>query len=137
MPNILPMTDTSDSKPIDRNVEPNLRQELLALGEALVARGIEDQELPDLIHQYSELFDSWFASANFSSPEPDTSKMAGEMRTALGPVLAIHEAVLALASRAKDLTEAELKSLRTRGKGILAYVDTMPKKVSLTRGRKG
>ena len=131
------MNDTSDSNAIDLENERKLRLELLAFGEGMIARGIEDQDLPDLLHRYSELFDRWFNSANLSSPDLIDSNLLAERSLALAPVLNNHNAILDFVSRAKDLTETELKTLRSKGRGILAYVDTLPKKVSLTKGQKG
>ena len=48
-----------------------------------------------------------------------------------------HAQVIAEAERLKAEVGAALKSLRTKGKGIKAYIDPMPARVSTRRPRKG
>lgn len=49
----------------------------------------------------------------------------------------LHQQVLAIAMQLLGNTSIDLRQLQAKGKAILAYTDTMPKRVSLREKRKG
>ena len=117
--------------------EETLRRLLLACGNNILLKGVSEAELPGLLDQYSDLFARWYEKSNLASGSPEAIAIVGEVTEVLGSVAAMHEAVLKLATDAQALTSADLKTIRSRGKGILAYVDTLPKRLSLNKSRKG
>lgn len=114
-----------------------LRERLLAVGGEIVLLSPNAAELPQLLERYTEAFSKWYEAAGLNPQGSPGITIAENPTQILESVQATHDAVLRHASEAKALTAADLKSVRSKGKGILAYVDTLPKRVSLINPRKG
>lgn len=105
---------------------------LISQADELLAETSPEEALPKL-EAYAADFDAWFEryqkSVDSGSPLADKS--------ALEELLTRHEKVVDLTSRMQDTFPEEMKKLKQKGKGILAYTDTLPKKISFTKTRKG
>lgn len=108
---------------------------LLALAEAALAPGESADIIADRIAAYTEAFDRWYSAACPSIEAGDAVPLGG---LALLRELEIrHAAVMDLAQEIMRRTDVELKGLRRKGKGIVAYTDTLPKRISTKRFRPG
>ncbi len=114
---------------------------VLELGEALIAL-LEERDISalDLLDSYIEAFGVWEEkelkkqAASAQSRDAKGKIDLGE----LGQQVAIqHAKVFALAESMKDQVAQSLKSLRLKGKGLKAYSDSFPKRISTTRPRRG
>lgn len=85
------------------------------------------------LDKYASAFDEWFRVREnlFSGAEP------GANIEELKQIIEQHNKVLNVAQNLKGKTALDLKSLRQRGKSIIAYTDHLPKRVSLHAPRKG
>lgn len=109
-----------------------LSDSLHELGTTLLAKfqAQEDDVLP-LLEEYVELFDAWervWSSAEAGRPE---SRHAGER------ILLLHQEIMNVARALSNEAESSLKGIRGWSKGIRAYIDHLPSKISTRRGRKG
>ncbi len=92
----------------------------------------EGRPLPDLIEKldrYSQDFDVWYAGHR-------DRLEAGDLPEA-DALLALHNELIDKAQTWLRQTGAELSNHKVRGKGILAYTDLLPKRISVRRVRKG
>lgn len=90
----------------------------------------EGDVLP-LLEEYVELFDTWNCLWSSSSAESPEYRQAAER------LLTLHEEIVNIGRTLSDETETSLKGVRGWSKGIRAYLDHFPSKVSTRRGRKG
>lgn len=108
---------------------------LLALG-ATAAKALkaESPEALDMLEEYTASFDAWqktwsqgHGRTHFSTKERELAK-----RIALQ-----HTSVLELTEKMYRSVQDSLKGLRGRSKGIRAYLDQFPSKISTIRTRRG
>lgn len=90
-----------------------------------------DPEGPEIIEIIERYFDAFEAFA------PRLLTIGRDEEEKLQALAAKHAAVLELTTTLRDETSRELRSLKLRGKGIRAYKDIYPKRISLGKGRKG
>lgn len=95
-------------------------------------RGI-DQQL-DIIEIYAEKFSQWFES---DGERITAVANAGEEQPEIDQLLADHTAISDYARQLLEKTSLEQRDARRKGKGVLAYLDILPKRLSVTRARKG
>lgn len=108
--------------------------ELLTLAElALKDRPSSPDERLSLIEAYSKGFDVWLEEQG-GEASLIQSNIPKDMLVELAQK---HTAVLSLAETLKSQNVADLKSLETRGRAILAYVDNLPGRVSRFKETKG
>jgi hypothetical protein len=111
-------------------------KELVSVG-ATAVRALRDGS-PDALErleEYTALFDAWQKTwsrganggVRFSAADAALGKRIAEQ----------HETVLALTEKMYRSMEESLKGLRGRSKGIRAYLDHFPSKISTIRTRKG
>ncbi|RMG42763.1 MAG: hypothetical protein D6719_05555 [Candidatus Dadabacteria bacterium] len=77
---------------------------------------------------------------SFSSLEKALMNSAAEFQqhtTLLRELESKHALVLSLAEELKDNTSKELRDLKVRGRGIMAYLDILPQRISVLGKRKG
>ncbi len=98
---------------------------LILRAEKILSCESEDEEIIKLLPVYIEAFDRWMK---------DPGSMDKEV---LEKLHRYHGEVLEKAISIKSATREAMKSLRQRGRGLKAYIDHYPKRVSLRRGRKG
>ena len=112
------------------NTEINPAQ-LIALAKVALAAG--DPETESLaIEGYCKLFDLWLkAQGGVIAPVDQNS------RPALQQLSDLHAEVLARAEVLLSSTSKGLQELKRKSKGIRAYLDILPKKISVTGSRKG
>lgn len=113
-----------------------LGKDLVSLGGCLVKALREGApEALDQLEEYTDLFDAWQKTWNkgktgvpgFSSKELAVGKRIAEQ----------HQTVLDLTEKMYRSMEESLRGLRGRSKGIRAYLDHLPSKISTIRTRKG
>ena len=111
-------------------------RELLSLGVAVIkAIRARETDAMDGIALYTESFESWQKTwkkgaenpMGFSAKEREIGERIAEQ----------HSLVLSLVEGMLRDVEQSLKDLRGWSKGIRAYMDHFPKKVSTIRARKG
>lgn len=80
----------------------------------------------DLIEAYSASFSEWLSGENASQIDEQQLLTLNQL----------HQRILETAKQLQNDTSGELARLRHRGKGILRYIDTLPKRISVRRSRK-
>lgn len=78
------------------------------------------------IEAYSEAFSRWYAE----NPNPTESEQLERLSRH-------HTEILEKVAELRELTSIDLRNLKKKGKGILAYTDVLPKRISFGRKRKG
>ena len=109
-----------------------LTVELCSLGDSVLSslKSNADDSLT-LLEQYADKFDCW-NTAWESANKSDNLDVDGLQR-----LLDIHESICRGAQKLTDEATASLRSLRGWSKGIRAYIDHYPSKISTRRGKKG
>lgn len=110
-------------------------KDLIALADLIIAGEADPEKASQQIVNYSGAFELWSEGQldlfeNHVSPEAN-------VREDIEMLLAKHGQVIEKAQALLGKTASELKSLRARGKGVIKYLDHMPKRVSTIRGQKG
>ena len=103
--------------------------DLIAAAERILASP-ESVELIPVITEYTEAFEQWYVEWE---KRPDKSKLP-----ASDPIFTLqkkHEAVLNLAQALKGIVSDDLKRLKRKGKGIIAYADALPGADGRSAGR--
>lgn len=100
---------------------------LIRLADEVLAEGIAPDDLIERMEAYSQALEAWLGSGQDLSGREGAYPQLNEK----------HTLVLSRAESLRDLTSQELKDLKTRGRGIMAYIDTLPKRLSAFRMRKG
>ena len=101
--------------------------DLLTLGQNVTAGELLGDALVDAIIDYCSTFQSWYDEANLGAEDQDE----------LARLEQIHSSVLSKAQMLQDEVSTGLRAVKTKGKGILAYTDNLPRKVSSVRAKKG
>jgi hypothetical protein len=113
-----------------------ITKELISLGASVIrALREESPEALDKLDEYTALFDEWKKSwqkgqkgeVHFTAKEREQGKRIAEQ----------HSTVLELTEKMYRSVEESLRGLRGRSKGIRAYLDHFPSKISTIRTRKG
>lgn len=108
-------------------------QELIALAEKVLRKDDEIDNLLDIAVEYTEKFSVWF-DANRSAFEQPVSD---EIRSQVEQLDLLHGRVLQLLDSWKTDTVKSLKAHQKKGKGMMAYLDVLPKKISVLKTHKG
>jgi hypothetical protein len=121
----------------DRVTSPDKARALLELGDRLLeALNSGDQEIDDKLESYVDSFQDWFDSLPtadggggvvFSAEDAETGRRIAEQ----------HATVLALLESSMRDAKRAIGDLRGWSKGIRAYVDHLPKKLSTIKTREG
>jgi hypothetical protein len=90
-------------------------------------------ELIDRVEGYAEDFSVWFEAHKEYFLEKEASGLEPQMKE----LLELHKRVLFVAEKLLTDTSQERKALKKRGKGIMAYLDVLPRRVSITGKREG
>jgi hypothetical protein len=111
---------------------------VLQLG-AIVVRALRDgaPEALELLEQYTESFEAWQKSWKRAATAPHTVKFSAKEREIGERIAAQHATVMELTEEMLRSLEGSLKDLRGWNKGIRAYIDHLPSKISTIRTRKG
>ena len=108
--------------------------ELLRIAqEALAAQTVSSDEFVEKVGIYSGAFETWSAAHSevlSGKQKPDNEKEFRELADAHAKIME-HVAVL------KTQTSKNLGELHKKGKGIMAYTDILPKRISISGTRKG
>ncbi|MCB0333183.1 MAG: hypothetical protein KDD55_06760 [Bdellovibrionales bacterium] len=109
---------------------------LLRLAERALEDGLSIDECITSIEAYSQAFHPWYEEHKDAFDEDAPGNMSFE-RSSLERLLKLHTAVLAKAESLQKGTTQDMVALRGRRKGMMAYIDTLPKRLSTRRTRKG
>lgn len=90
----------------------------------------------DQIEKYCSSLAQWLKETENSSSHPNADTL-GLSAADLTELSKLHGSVMQLASQLLGNTATQLQDLQIKAKGIMAYVDTLPKKISVTKSRKG
>jgi hypothetical protein len=96
---------------------------------------VESDELVSLIEQYAKAFDEWYSSTCEGTDMATIKSKVGTDK--LAELLNLHAEVMKRTGELKEDVSGDIRKLKKKGKGILAYTDTLPKRISVTRKRKG
>jgi len=96
---------------------------------ALADSKISEQDIVESISAYVDAFASWDQEDGLKAKEIDR-EMLQELAT-------LHTKITEGAMQLKGDTGQRIKSLNIRRKGLLAYVDPLPKKISFRKPKKG
>ena len=108
--------------------------DLLALAsEALAATELPADEFLNKVAGYAEAFEIWKLghSQELSGAIPEDGRAEFESLAEL------HAKIVDRVAELKSKTEQDLKHIRRKGKGIMAYTDTLPKRISISTKRRG
>lgn len=112
----------------------DLVRELIAQADVVLAGQQEEDERLVALELYVTQLAAWYdgqgcelTSANVSSQSADLLRELGDR----------HTQVLKLVEQLRNDTSSKLKVFRQRTRGILSYLDTLPKRISVLRSKKG
>lgn len=109
-------------------------QDLLALAqEVLDAATLPPDQFLDRVAAYSDAFQKW----NVDNQQALMGTATGAEAESLRSLAKLHAKIIDLAEALKDKTSHDLKHLKRKGKGIMAYTDILPKRISIWTRRKG
>ena len=90
-----------------------------------------DAHLPAIVDKIEEYFDA------LEDLLPSLEKNPKTVKAEVAKLLEKHTAILGLTGSLRNDASKELRELKRRGKGILAYRNIFPKRVSLVKNKKG
>lgn len=111
-------------------VEPSAIERLMHLAKAALADHDNPEQQVDAIAAYCENFAEIDAAAGLAVE-------GEEEQIALEELAKKHEKVLERAACVLESTSKDMQYFKKRAHGIMAYVDTMPRKMSVTKPKKG
>ncbi len=98
---------------------------LLQLADKVLEHSGHLDEVLPLLEDYSEAFDKWISQGEIQLQS--YSKQDQQLVLQLAEK---HQQIIEYAQRVKDLTAEELKDLKHKGRGLMAYVDSLPKRIT-------
>ncbi len=108
----------------------SLSELVVQAGVILKADRSDIDALLDEIDAYTEDFAAWYSG--FEEEPAESSELSQ-----LEELNELHSGVIDLATRLQSQTSKQRQELKKRGKGILSYVNVLPKRISFLKGRKG
>jgi hypothetical protein len=105
--------------------ETSKTSQLISLALEALEEGLDEEVRLERIERYSTSFGAWMESGGSAS---DSERAT---------LLTLHSRVLTQAEELLEQIGKARKSLHSRARGVMKYVDTLPKRISWTRGRKG
>ncbi len=93
----------------------------------------KNPEVITKIEEYALNFNDWFDQYQKSIDAGNAINTKQELEL----LLSKHEAVSAISDKLKAGIPDQMARLQTKAKGIMAYTDTLPKKISFTKTTKG
>jgi hypothetical protein len=103
-------------------------QELIRLGQAaLDALRCADAADIEALQLYVEAFERWIQGGQVGQPEKELGMRIADQ----------HATIIAVVESEKGEVAAVLKDLREKGKGLRAYTDIFPKRISTMKPKKG
>ena len=103
---------------------------LVSLARRVLGAASEEETLEGIV-RYSEAFEKW--ADEFLGPHKD---VLASKRAELKELQVLHAQVIARAEQLKSRVSQAMRKLKKKGKGILAYTDTFPKRIGSMRPRK-
>lgn len=112
---------------------PEIKQ-LLTLANEIMADTDEDSIAVEKIEKFTSLFNEWLEWVQENQPKGQAPSFTAEEGAEL---LALHEQVLLRAEELQHSTRKDLRNLRSRAKGIMAYAGKLPDSISIGKKNKG
>jgi hypothetical protein len=107
--------------------------ELLSIAqETLAAHASSRDEFVEKVAAYSAAFEAW----GKENPDVLKGKVSAEADS-LRALAEVHAKIIDFAEEIKRQTGRELGEQRKKGKGIMAYTDILPKRISMSGTKKG
>jgi hypothetical protein len=103
-------------------------------GEVLALLEEKDPTALDALDLYIESFGKWHGDWKARLLESSNDR---DLKAVGAEVAKQHSEVLRLAGELKESIAVSLRSLKRKGKGLIAYSDKLPKRISTIRPRKG
>lgn len=103
---------------------------MIQLGEAVLAESPQSSEFIDSIEAYAQRFEEWF--------EVNKTELTPEMadNQAINDLIRIHANILDIAKSEQLQNSKNFWLHKEKARGIMAYTDILPKKVSISRTKK-
>ena len=92
---------------------------------------VQDPASPDII----DFIERYFTA--FEDVRDALGEAGASERNLIEELLAAHNAIIEVTMNLKDDTSKSLRDLKKRGRGIMAYTDIFPKRMSLGTLREG
>gem|GEM_PF-6618717 len=107
-------------------------QGLISFAERILSLPESHPGMEQELEQYSNLFDEWYRENEKSLSRGESSLQHRQLEE----LVEKHNAVVGKAVALKEQTRVEIRRLRRRGKGILAYTGVPPERISIMRPKK-
>jgi hypothetical protein len=107
--------------------------ELLGMADHIMSYNAEDDAQISLVEAYTEAFDQWYTS-NRTALKDHSHAFS---RLQLEELEKKHALIVKRIELLMKRTSKKMGAFHKKAKGILAYVDVFPKRVSRSKGRKG
>lgn len=108
--------------------------DLLQRATAVIAASFGPTDvLIEKLEEYTQAFEAW--SAAHKDILSGAKKPADEVEFL--NLAALHARVVEVAEQKKESAGKDLREAQTRGKGIMAYIDILPKRISIAGTKKG
>ena len=91
------------------------------------------EEFVQKLESYSQAFGDWFSAYQESAARGEPINTPEDLER----LLEVHEKLVEESDKMHGTLPDEMAKLKLKGKGILAYTDTLPKKISFTKAKKG
>lgn len=102
------------------------------LAEQVLAQPVQPESI-DIIEDYSRVFGEWFAAEGAEMVQRQPIDAVPQLKE----LLEKHGRIMDLLRTLQVQTTTEMRTFHQRARGILSYVDVLPKHVSIVGHRKG
>ena len=101
--------------------------ELTSLGQEVIdaLNAGDSQKVLELVETYVDSFDEW----KLKAPQ--------EGKSELEALFKIHSEIVKRVTDVRSGVSKQLQTLKERGRGLRAYIDPLPKQISVRKGQKG
>lgn len=106
---------------------------MLNLADSALLPADSSRERLDAIEQYSLQFGKWYQGLQ----DPERELCAEQSGEQIQELLKKHERIIMQVQEMQKDTSLDMVRFQEMAKGIMAYVDLLPKRVSLTKTKKG
>lgn len=107
--------------------------DLILLADSALNPELTEDDFIIKLEEYTEAFDKWFTK-NSHSLRTEAAKWDQQ---ALDALVSKHEEIANKTQILQDRAPEDMRKLKRKGKGIMAYVDILPKSIGFTKVKKG
>lgn len=107
--------------------------DLITLAESALAIDLKSDPFIDALERYSLAFDEWFVqnqSELANNPDPLYNSQIDKL-------VQLHERLVNIVTDEQSEHPEAIRKLKHKGRGIMAYTDIFPKRLSMRRPRQG